>query len=165
MTSRKRRTPVHTLPALPAPVPSAIPEAILPENQYKSFLHQSTRFPNFWNPGICCWQTIVRGIPIEMMTHRDPNGILRAIFSFFPYDFPPREDAGNFLVFVDPAWQRQGIASELFEIADQKFSIDLTNQRYTPSCRAFAVSMAERRGYIGKRRFAVDMAGKAELTS
>jgi GNAT superfamily N-acetyltransferase len=161
-TRRVTRSSMPTIPAAP-PAPS-IPSATLHPHKFRSFLAQSCRFPNFGEPGITQFVEMAYGtVPIEMMVHRDPNGILRAIFSYFPFDMPPRQLAGEFLVFVDPSWQRQGLATEMFEIADARFGIDLSAQSYTPDGRRFAEAMALRRGYIAKRRFTANASGLVEL--
>lgn len=88
----------------------------------------------------------VPGPPVDCLLWRDPEGVLRGILNHYPIAIPPFEEAGNVNVWVDPDWQRRGIATALCEAAMQRWPVDLDQQSYTPAGAAFVAAWEQRQG-------------------
>lgn len=67
---------------------------------------------------------------VDCLLWRDDNGVLRGILNHYPTD-SEWEKAGNVNLWVDPGWQRRGIATALLAAAMKRWTINLKQQRYT----------------------------------
>jgi len=68
---------------------------------------------------------------IDCLLFRDKSGKVRGILNHYPIDFPPLEQAGAVNIWVEPRWQRRGVAMKLLAEADRRWQIDFSKQRFT----------------------------------
>lgn len=109
-------------------VVSVDPRFILP---WESQVHQ---YPETGDPGISYFRgDLTDGRWVDCLLWRDREGLLRGILNHYPVDVPPWERAGNFNIYVDPRFYRQGIGTELVTEADLRWSLDFEQQDYTPN--------------------------------
>lgn len=75
---------------------------------------------------------------VDCLLWRDADGALGGILNHYPNDIPPLQQAGSFLVLVDPTRLRQGIGTRLLAEADRRWHLDLDAQEYTQAGLALA---------------------------
>jgi len=87
--------------------------------------------------------------PVDCLLMRDQGGELLGILNHYPEDGYDHgfliEHAGNVNLWVKPSCQRQGIGTALLAEAEKRWTIDYTQQRYSPSGLALLRSL-QRKG-------------------
>ncbi len=98
-----------------------------------SFAHQRDQYPKHGQPGISYFRgDFPDGTYVDVLLHRDEEGLVDGILFHYPFDMPPYQRRGSVNVYVDPLRQRQGIGTALLKAGGPRFKIDLTRQDYTP---------------------------------
>jgi GNAT superfamily N-acetyltransferase len=131
--SHKRKRPSRN-PADPyrATMPEAFP-----------WTSQERQYPRVGPPGISYFAgPVPEWGEVHCLLWRDDEGLLRGILNYYDKDMPPWEKAGNVNVFVDPAWRRKGIATQLCMEATSRFPIRLEGQRFTKEGAELARALA-----------------------
>jgi GNAT superfamily N-acetyltransferase len=109
-----------------------------------SFASQVCQYPATGDPGIGYFQGIIDATCyVDTLLWRDKAGVVRGILNHYPMAIPPYERAGNINVMVDPAYQRQGIATALLKEALRRWAIDLCQQHYTAAGRKLVARVAK----------------------
>lgn len=104
-----------------------------------SFERQRVQYPERGEPGITYFLArLPDGARVEVLLHRDADGIVDGILQHYPQDLPPYQQRGSVNVLVDPKRFRQGIATALLKVGGPRFKIDLTRQEFTPDGAALA---------------------------
>jgi GNAT superfamily N-acetyltransferase len=108
---------------------------------------QAPQYPPDGPPGISYFRGDVSpDVWVDCLLWRDEDGTLRGILNRYPTDIPPWEAQGNFNLWVDPDWHRQGIGTALITEADRRWSLDFEQQRYTLEGAALVARYLERQG-------------------
>lgn len=71
------------------------------------------------------------GGTIDCLSWRDRGGQLRAVLYHYRCDFRLYERRGNVNLWVDPAWHRRGLGSDLLADADRRWKPNFVQQSYT----------------------------------
>jgi GNAT superfamily N-acetyltransferase len=87
--------------------------------------------------------TTLNAFSIEVLEYRDREGLLRGTAIWEP--------RGCLSITVDPAFQRQGIATKLIEEAVKRWPIDFVKQGYTEDGAAFVRKFLETGKAAGAR--------------
>jgi GNAT superfamily N-acetyltransferase len=82
----------------------------------------------------------------ECLLYRDSTGALRGILNHFPNAVPRYEKAGNINVWVDPAYQRKGVATALLQAATQRWLVNFDQQDYTVAGAALVTHFSKSAG-------------------
>jgi GNAT superfamily N-acetyltransferase len=99
-----------------------------------SWESQVKQYPTLGAPGIQYFAGVVEGRekPVDCLLCKDVTGHVRGILNHYPVDFLPLEVAGNVNIWVDPEWQRKGIATALIKRCIQMYGqIPVEQQKYT----------------------------------
>jgi RNA:NAD 2'-phosphotransferase (TPT1/KptA family) len=126
-----------------------LPKHTAPSNF--GFASQVGQFPAKGKPGIGYFKGKVPGGHVDALLHRDPKGKLVGVLYHYPQDLPPYEQKGNINVLVDPAHQRQGIASGLLREADKRWDINLQQQSWTSEGKAFIEGVRRKKRSLESR--------------
>lgn len=112
---------------------------------------QKVQYPPFGPPGVNYFRGDFptghrySGLWVDCLLSRSEQGILQGVLNYYSFDLPPFEQRGTVNLFIDPKHKRQGIATALLDEAFLRFSINLLQQRYSPSGLAFIIAYLERK--------------------
>jgi hypothetical protein len=67
----------------------------------------------------------------DCLSWRDKTGQVRGLLYHYRCDFPPHERRGNVNLWIDPAWHRHGLGSDLLVEADRRWNLNFAQQSYT----------------------------------
>ena len=119
------------------------------------FASQKGQFPASGPPGVdYFYGDMGDGTWVDCLLWRDMIGELRGVLYHYPFD-SELEAKGNVNFLVDPAWQRQGIGTELMDEAMRRFNVNLKQQTWTDQGRKFYDKYRKQSGLSGVASFKV----------
>jgi GNAT superfamily N-acetyltransferase len=129
---------------LPQP-PSDIVDRSLATPEFQ-FSAQSRQYPRRGPRGISYFAGTTESddTVVDCLLFRDKHGILRGILNYYATSIPPFETAGSVNIFVEPRFQRKGIATKLLRVAlDRWPTINLDGQTYSTDGKKFITRFRE----------------------
>jgi GNAT superfamily N-acetyltransferase len=111
-----------------------------------SWESQEMQYPDSGPEGITYFAGEVPDAPpVDCLLYRNRFGKLIGILNHYSVDYPPWEKAGNFAVWIHPAYRRQGIATSLFEEAERRWNVRLDGQLYSIAGAQWANAIESKR--------------------
>jgi len=127
------------------------------------FQSQADQYPEKGKPGVSYFKGVIDDESyVDALLWRDKQGKVRGIFNHYPMEFPGFEKKGNFNMMVDPEFQRQGIARQLFAEADRRWKLDLKQQTWTKDGRQFIQSLLKKPRRLESRDVQAALAAVAD---
>jgi GNAT superfamily N-acetyltransferase len=103
-----------------------------------SWTSQARQYPKLGKPGIGYFPGPTPHGVVDCLLWRDTAGHLRGILNHYPFNAPHLEQKGNVNVWVQPGWQRRGIATALVQEAQARWGVNFAQQRFTTAGAALA---------------------------
>lgn len=124
------------------------PEVSIPSWAMLSWASQANQYPPFGEAGISYFRgDLSEDLYVDCLLWRDDGGILRGILNHYPIK-TSWEEVGNANVWVQPGWERRGIGTALITEALRRWTLDFTQQRYSPEGAALIEGLM-RKGVLG----------------
>lgn len=102
-----------------------------------SWESQYEQYPKRSSPGIKYFAGHMEQGTVDCLLYYDDNGRLRGILNHYPFTYLPYEVEGNVNIWVDPKYQRRGVATALLTEAMKRWEFRPQQQSYTEAGEAF----------------------------
>ena len=91
---------------------------------------QKKQYPVSGEPGISYFGGDTEWGTVDCLLWRDSLGNLRGILNHYPFS-NKWERSGNVNIFVDPTYQRKGVATDLLNESRKRWPFDIERQTFT----------------------------------